>query len=210
MSKETKNTESKNVVANNSNESVVLTEKSVDVVENTESDNVVNATVVATRFYSKTIEKKQLVNGVLVVVPDKSYKVDLLELTLDKSLKVFVKDLNTGLFVESTSNKVDISLNELKKLLSFASDKFAFVVPMPIRTIITDERYQHCSDEDLTQLFFGSVMLHSQVVVQSTLVPAGTVVGGTTASDRDRYFNEVVGIIPTAEATAYVATKSLF
>ena len=179
-------------------------------MENTECDNVVNATVVATRFYSKTIEKKQLVNGVLVVVPDKSYKVDLLELTLDKSLKVFVKDPNTGLFVESTSNKVDISLNELKKLLSFASDKFAFVVPMPIRTIITDERYQHCSDEDLIQLFFGSVMLHSQVVVQSTLVPAGTVVDGATASDRDRYFNEVVGIIPTAAATAYVATKSLF
>ena len=192
MSQETKNTESMNVV------------------ENVESDNTVTATVVATRFYSKTIEKKQFVNGVLVTVPDKSYKVDLLELTLDKSLKVFVKDPNTGLFVESTSNKVDISLNELKKLLSFAPGKFASVVPMPIRTIVTEEQYQHCSDEDLTQLFFGNVMLHSQVVVQSTFVPAGIVVDGAIASDRDRYFNEVVGIMPTAAATAYVATKSLF
>ena len=195
MEEETKNTESMNVVEN--------------VVENVESDNTVNATVVATRFYSKTIEKKQFVNGVLVVVPDKSYKVDLLELTLDKSLKVFVKDPNTGLFVESTSNKIDISLNELKKLLSFAPGKFASVVPMPIRTIVTEEQYQHCSDEDLTQLFFGNVMLHSQVVVQSTFVPAGIVVDGAIASDRDRYFNEVVGIIPTAAATAYGATKSL-
>ena len=176
----------------------------------TESNNTVNATVVATRFYSKTIEKKQFVNGVLTVVPDKNYKVDLLELTLDKSFKVFVKDPNTNLFVESTSNKVDISLNELKKLLSFAPGKFASVVPMPIRTIITDECYQNCSDEDLTQLFFGGVMLHSQVVVQSTLVPAGTVVDGATVSERDRYFNEVVGIIPTDTATAYVATKALF